>query len=74
MREREGVVVRDGLQLERVLLRVVRREGLVEDDERAVAVTRRENEALTVGRPACGSGQRRQIAEGESGRRTKTCP
>ena len=50
--EREGVVVRDGLELEGVLLRVVRGEELVEDGEGAVAVARGEDEALAVGGPA----------------------
>ena len=48
------MVVRDGLQLERALLRVVGGEDLVEDDERAVAVARGEHQALAVGRPVGG--------------------
>ena len=43
--------MRDGLQLEGVLLRVMGGEDLVEDDERTVAVARGQHQRLPIGRP-----------------------
>ena len=71
------MVVRDRLQLERLLLRVVRGEELVEDDERAVAVARGEHQALAVRRPAAYGriSMRAGREEVGGGRvRTRTCP
>jgi hypothetical protein len=42
----------DGLQLQRVLLCMMRRENLIEDDEGAVAVAGGQDQALSVGRPS----------------------
>lgn len=52
VRQRQRVVVRDGLQLERMLLCVMCGEDLVEYDDRAVAVARRQEQALAIRRPA----------------------
>ena len=46
--EGEGVVLRNGLQLQCMLLLLVRRQNLVKDDESAISIARREHQALPV--------------------------
>lgn len=41
----------NGLHLQRVLLCMVRGEDIVEDHDRAVSISRREDEGLTIRRP-----------------------
>ena len=53
--ERHEVVVRDGLHLQGVLLGVVCREDLVEDDDSAVSISGGEHECLAVRRPGIGT-------------------
>jgi hypothetical protein len=40
--------VRDGLELKRLLLNVVRGEDLIEDDDSAVSIPRREHHTLAI--------------------------